>query len=90
MDQQLKRRLVITLGGLLMSTFLFMFSITISHNNIIVDSIYYGISLLLLITTLLSCIKTYKQYKKILFVFLIIVDIAFILLTSTYMINNHF
>ena len=90
MDQQLKRRLVITLGGLLMSTLLFMFSITISHNNIIVDSIYYGISLLLLITTLLSCIKTYKQYKKILFVFLIIVDIAFILLTSTYMINNHF
>ena len=90
MDQQLKRRLVVTLGGLLMSTLLFMFSITISHNNIIVDSIYYGISLLLLITTLLSCIKTYKQYKKILFVFLIIVDIAFILLTSTYMINNHF
>ncbi|MBP3275728.1 hypothetical protein [Kandleria sp.] len=90
MDQQLKRRLVVTLGGLLMSTLLFMFGITISHNNIIVDSIYYGISLLLLITTLLSCIKTYKQYKKILFVFLIIVDIAFILLTSTYMINNHF
>lgn len=90
MDQQLKRRLVVTLGGLLMSTLLFMFGITISHNNIIVDSIYYGISLLLLITTLLSCIKTYKQYKKILFVFLIIVDIAFILLTSIYMSNNHF
>ena len=90
MDQQLKRRLVVTLGGLLMSTLLFMFGITISHNNIIVDSIYYGISLLLLITTLVSCIKTYKHYKKILFVFLIIVDIAFILLTSTYMINNHF
>lgn len=90
MDQQLKRRLVVTLGGLLMSTLLFMFGITISHNNIIVDIIYYGISLLLLITTLLSCIKTYKQYKKILFVFLIIVDIAFILLTSIYMINNHF
>lgn len=90
MDQQLKRRLIVTLGGLLMSTLLFMFGITISHNNIIVDSIYYGISLLLLITTLLSCIKTYKQYKKILFILLIIVDIAFILLTSIYMINNHF
>ncbi len=90
MDHKLRKVVYMSLAGLLLAVLLFMFGITISHNSLFVDGVYYILTLALLIITLIMLKNNRKVYKKALLSYLMGIDIFFIVLTTLYMGINHF
>jgi hydrogenase-4 membrane subunit HyfE len=90
MDHKLRKVVYMSLAGLLLAVLLFMFGITISHNSLFVDGVYYVLTLALLIITLIMLKNNRKVYKKALLSYLMGIDIFFIVLTTLYMGINHF
>ncbi len=90
MDHKLRKVVYMSLAGLLLAVLLFMFGITISHNSLFVDGVYYVLTLALLIITLIMLKNNRKLYKKALLSYLMGIDVFFIVLTTLYMGINHF
>ncbi len=90
MDHKLRKVVYMSLAGLLLAVLLFMFGITISHNSLFVDGVYYVLTLALLIITLIMLKNNRKVYKKALLSYLMGIDLFFIVLTTLYMGINHF
>lgn len=90
MDHKLRKVVYMSLAGLLLAVLLFMFGITISHNSLFVDGVYYVLTLALLIITLIMLKNNRKVYKKALLSYLMGIDVFFIVLTTLYMGINHF
>lgn len=90
MDHKLRKVVYMSLAGLLLAVLLFMFGITISHNSLFVDGVYYVLTLALLIITLIMLKNNRKMYKKALLSYLMGIDVFFIVLTTLYMGINHF
>ncbi len=90
MDHKLRKVVYMSLAGLLLAVLLFMFGITISHNSLFVDGVYYILTLALLIITLIMLKNNRKLYKKALLSYLMGIDVFFIVLTTLYMGINHF
>ena len=90
MDHKLRKVVYMSLAGLLLAVLLFMFGITISHNSLFVDGVYYVLTLALLIITLIMLKNNRKVYKKALLSYLMGIDLLFIVLTTLYMGINHF
>ncbi|MDD6422616.1 MAG: hypothetical protein PUF83_06085 [Intestinibaculum porci] len=90
MDHKLRKVVYMSLAGLLLAVLLFMFGITISHNSLFVDGVYYILTLALLIITLIMLKNNRKVYKKALLSYLMGIDVFFIVLTTLYMGINHF
>ena len=90
MDHKLRKVVYMSLAGLLLAVLLFMFGITISHNSLFVDGVYYILTLALLIITLIMLKNNRKVYKKALLSYLMGIDVLFIVLTTLYMGINHF
>ena len=90
MDHKLRKVVYMSLAGLLLAVLLFMFGITISHNSLFVDGVYYVLTLALLIITLIMLKNNWKVYKKALLSYLMGIDVFFIVLTTLYMCINHF
>lgn len=89
MDTKLRKVIYMSLAGILLAILLFMFGITISHNSLFVDGVYYVLALALLVISFLMLKNNRKIYKKALLAYLMGIDIFFIGLTSLYMIINH-
>ena len=90
MDHKLRKVVYMSLAGLLLAVLLFMFGITISHNSLFVDGVYYVLTSALLIITLIMLKNNRKVYKKALLSYLMGIDVFFIVLTTLYMGINHF
>ena len=80
MDHKLRKVVYMSLAGLLLAVLLFMFGITISHNSLFVDGVYYILTLALLIITLIMLKNNRKLYKKALLSYLMGIDVFFIVL----------
>ncbi len=90
MDQKLRKVIYMSLAGTLLGVLLFVFGITISHNTLLVDCVYYILGVALMFISFLSLKNNYKTFKKPLLIYIMLIDLFFIVLATIYMIINHF
>lgn len=90
MDQKLRKVIYMSLAGTLLGVLLFVFGITISHNTLLVDCVYYILGVALMFISFLSLKNNYKTFKKPLLIYIMLIDLFFIILATIYMVINHF
>ena len=70
-----KKVLIVSLAASLMAVILYVFGMTLAKGNLIIETMYLVMASLLVICAAVSLFNNYKKYKKVLFIYLIIVNI---------------
>lgn len=89
MNEQRTKRIVTILASMLIGALLFIFGITLSHNQIVIDTVYFIISNLVFIAALMSSKVQYKNTHDLIYLYLLIIDVLLIAMTIIYMLINH-
>lgn len=83
MISTIKKLIFLTLGADLIASLLFIFSLQLNLLPIIIC--FYGIAMILLISSLLACYNNFKQYKIKILLFIIMINIMLLILFSMVM-----
>lgn len=70
-----KKVIIVFLAASLMAVILYVFGMTLAKGNIIIETLYLVMASLLVICAAVSLFNNYKKYKKVLYIYLIIVNI---------------
>ncbi len=70
-----KKVIIVSLAASLMAVILFVFGMTLAKGNIIIEAIYLVMASLLVICAAVSLFNNYKKYKRVVFIYLIIVNV---------------
>ena len=70
-----KKVIIVSLAASLMAVILYVFGMTLAKGNIIIETMYLAMASLLVICAAVSLLKNYKKYKRVVFIYLIIVNI---------------
>ena len=70
-----KKVIIVSLAASLMAVILYVFGMTLAKGNIIIETIYLVMASLLVICAAVSLFKNYKTYKRVVFIYLIIINI---------------
>ena len=70
-----KKVIIVSLAASLMAVILYVFGMTLAKGNIIIETIYLVVASLLVICAAVSLFSGYKKYKRVVFIYLIIVNI---------------
>lgn len=70
-----KKVIIVSLAASLMAVILYVFGMTLAKGNIIIETIYLVMASLLDICAAVSLFKNYKKYKRVVFIYLIIINI---------------
>lgn len=70
-----KKVIIVSLAASLMAVILYVFGMTLAKGNIIIETIYLVMASLLVICAAVSLLKNYKKYKRVVFIYLIIINI---------------
>lgn len=70
-----KKVINVSLAASLMAVILYVFGMTLAKGNIIIETIYLVMASLLVICVAVSLFKNYKKYKRVVFIYLIIINI---------------
>ena len=70
-----KKVIIVSLAASLMAVILYVFGMTLAKGNIIIETIYLVMASLLVICAAVSLFKNYKKYKRVVFIYLIIINI---------------
>ena len=70
-----KKVIIVSLAASLMAVILYVFGMILAKGNLIIETMYLVIASLLVICAAVSLFNNYKKYKKVLFIYLIIVNI---------------
>ncbi len=70
-----KRVIIVSLAASLMAVILYVFGMTIAKGNLIIETMYLVMASLLVICATVSLFNNYKKYKRVLFIYLMIVNI---------------
>ncbi|WP_295091686.1 hypothetical protein [uncultured Catenibacterium sp.] len=71
-----KKVIIVSLAASLMAVILYVFGMTLAKGNIIIETMYLVMASLLVICAAVSLFNNYKKYKKVLFIYLIILNIV--------------
>ena len=74
MEKQ-KKVIIVSLAASLMAIILYVFGMTLAKGNIIIETMYLVMASLLVICAVVSLFNNYKKYKKVLYIYLIVVNI---------------
>ena len=90
MDEHIIRKVVIlSLASTLLALLFFIFGRTLSKGNILLDLVYYILSIAMLLISVLALYNNNKIQKNRLFQYLILVNVLFMALLTLYMAINH-
>lgn len=70
-----KKVIIVSLAASLMAVILYVFGMTLAKGNIIIETLYLVMASLLVICAAVSLFNNYKKYKKVLYIYLIVVNI---------------
>lgn len=70
-----KKVIIVSLVASLMAVILYVFGMTLAKGNIIIETMYLVMASLLVICAAVSLFNNYKKYKKVLYIYLIVVNI---------------
>ena len=70
-----KKVIIVSLAASLMAVILYVFGMTLSKGNIIIETMYLVMASLLVICAAVSLFNNYKKYKKVLYIYLIVVNV---------------
>ena len=70
-----KKVIIVSLTASLMAVILYVFGMTLAKGNIIIETMYLVMASLLVICAAVSLFNNYKKYKKVLYIYLIVVNI---------------
>lgn len=70
-----KKVIIVSLAASLMAVILYVFGMTLAKGNIIIETMYLVMATLLVICAAVSLFNNYKKYKKVLYIYLIVVNI---------------
>lgn len=70
-----KKVIIVSLAASLMAVILYVFGMTLAKGNIIIETMYLVMASLLVICAAVSLFNNYKKYKKVLYIYLIVVNI---------------
>lgn len=70
-----KKVIIVSLAASLMAVILYVFGMTLAKGNIIIEAMYLVMASLLVICAAVSLFNNYKKYKKVLYIYLIVVNI---------------
>ena len=70
-----RKVIIVSLAASLMAVILYVFGMTLAKGNIIIETMYLVMASLLVICAVVSLFNNYKKYKKVLYIYLIVVNI---------------
>lgn len=70
-----KKVIIVSLAASLMAVILYVFGMTLAKGNIIIETMYLVMASLLVICAVVSLFNNYKKYKKVLYIYPIVVNI---------------
>lgn len=75
MEKQ-RKIIIVSLAASLMAVILYVFGITLAKGNIIIAALYLVMASLLVVSAVISLFNNYKKYKKVLYIYLIIINVV--------------
>ena len=70
-----KKVIIVSLAASLMAVILYVFGMTLAKGNIIIETMYLAMASLLVICAAVSLFNNYKKSKRVVFIYLIIVNV---------------
>lgn len=70
-----KKVIIVSLAASLMAVILYVFGMTLAKGNIIIETMYLVMASLPVICAAVSLFNNYKKYKKVLYIYLIVVNV---------------
>lgn len=86
----MRKVVVLSLASTLLAILFFIFGRTISKGNILLDLVYYILSIVLMLISVLALYNNNKIQSHKIFRYLMLVNVLFMALLTFYMVNNHF
>lgn len=75
MEKQ-RKIIIVSLAASLMAVILYIFGMTLAKGNIIIEVLYLVMASLLVVSAVISLFNNYKKYKKVLYIYLIIINVV--------------
>lgn len=88
-EHKIRKVVILSLASTLLALLFFIFGRTLSKGNILLDFVYYILSIAMLLISVLALYNNNKIQKNRLFQYLILVDVLFMALLTLYMAINH-
>ena len=88
-EHKIRKVVILSLASTLLALLFFMFGRTLSKGNILLDLVYYILSIAMLLISVLALYNNNKIQKNRLFQYLILVNVLFMALLTLYMAINH-
>lgn len=89
-EHKIRKVVVLSLASTLLAILFFIFGRTISKGNILLDLVYYILSIVLMLISVLALYNNNKIQSHKIFRYLMLVNVLFMALLTFYMVNNHF
>lgn len=88
-EHKIRKVVILSLASTLLALLFFIFGRTLSKGNILLDFVYYILSIAMLLISVLALYNNNKIQKNRLFQYLILVNVLFMVLLTLYMAINH-
>lgn len=88
-EHKIRKVVILSLASTLLALLFFIFGRTLSKGNILLDFVYYILSIAMLLISVLALYNNNKTQKNRLFQYLILVNVLFMALLTLYMAINH-
>ena len=88
-EHKIRKVVILSLASTLLALLFFIFGRTLSKGNILLDLVYYILSIAMLLISVLALYNNNKIQKNRLFQYLIVVNVLFMALLTLYMAINH-
>ncbi|MDY5278624.1 hypothetical protein FYJ79_02420 [Sharpea azabuensis] len=88
-EHKIRKVVILSLASTLLALLFFIFGRTLSKGNILLDLVYYILSIAMLLISVLALYNNNKIQKNRLFQYLILVNVLFMALLTLYMAINH-
>lgn len=88
-EHKIRKVVILSLASTLLALLFFILGRTLSKGNILLDLVYYILSIAMLLISVLALYNNNKIQKNRLFQYLILVNVLFMALLTLYMAINH-
>ena len=88
-EHKIRKVVILSLASTLLALLFLIFGRTLSKGNILLDLVYYILSIAMLLISVLALYNNNKIQKNRLFQYLILVNVLFMALLTLYMAINH-
>ena len=70
-----RKVIIVSLVASLMAVILYIFGMTLAKGNMLIEVIYLLMASVLVVSAIISLFNNYKKYKKVLYIYLMIINV---------------